>query len=375
MKRIVSTVLYLLLLLLLVGCSIDISQPTTISTPTYAGGPTPLSNGAGVPTLSSSDSSRAVAWAQLHLTGRLVYTRLSSNNDIPELNIETLDLTTGEIHKVFTAPEDAWIYYSAVSPDGQQVIISYVPPSSSSPSRNQVLYRVPIDGSAPPELVVTPASESDQYIQVEWSPDGKYLYYVYNNYSTQPADQIFPNYRIFRMAYPNGEPEQILEHAFWPRVSPDSSKLVYVSVDPVTGKNDLFVANADGTNAQEIDLGSLQASSIKDAPFFTSDGQSVLFNAPGPTQSYQPNWLDRLMGVQIAKAHGLPSDWWSVPVSGGEPRRLTQIQSMYLFGRMSPDKQHVVSYSMQGLFVMDLDGSNLTSIIPDPSGNTVDWLP
>ena len=160
-----------------------------------------------------------------------------------------------------------------------------------------------------------------------------------------------------------------------PRVSPDSSKLVYVSVDPVTGKNDLFVANTDGTNAQEIDLGSLQASSIKDAPFFTSDGQSVLFNAPGPTQSYQPNWLDRLMGVQIAKAHGLPSDWWSVPVSGGEPRRLTQIQSMYLFARMSPDKQHVVSYSMQGLFVMDLDGSNLTSIIPDPSGNTVDWLP
>jgi hypothetical protein len=81
------------------------------------------------------------------------------------------------------------------------------------------------------------------------------------------------------------------------------------------------------------------------------------------------------MGVQIAKAHSLPSDWWNVPITGGEPARLTQIQSANLFARMSPDNQHLVSYSMQGLFVMGLDGSTLTSIIPDPSGSTVDWLP
>jgi hypothetical protein len=81
------------------------------------------------------------------------------------------------------------------------------------------------------------------------------------------------------------------------------------------------------------------------------------------------------MGVQIVKAHSLPSDWWSVPITGGNPKRLTQIQSTNLYGSIAPDHKHLVSFSMQGLFVMDLDGLNLTSLIPDPGGNTVNWLP
>jgi len=374
MRKIFSILLGLCMFPGLTGCSIEVNQPT----PAVAVSPNivaTLPPDAGAVSTSAPSGSRPVTWANLNLTGRLVYIRLSSSDDIPELNIETLDLTTGDIRKVFTAPEDAWIYYSAVSPDGKELVISYTPPSAASASRNQMLYRLPMDGSAGPELVITPPGESDQYIQAEWSPDGKHLYYVHNNFSTLPADQVFPNYEIVRMAYPDGEPEKIIDHAFWPRISPDSSKMVYVSLDPVSGVNELFLANADGTNAQVVSTGSLQETGIIDAPFITPDGQSIIFSAPDPAQAYQPNWLDRLMGVQIAKAHGAPADWWIVPITGGEPARLTQIQAINLFARMSPDGRHLVSYSLNGLFVMGLDGSNLTSITPDPSGSTVDWLP
>jgi hypothetical protein len=81
------------------------------------------------------------------------------------------------------------------------------------------------------------------------------------------------------------------------------------------------------------------------------------------------------MGIKIAKAHSLPSDWWIVPITGGEAARLTQIQATNLFARMSPDNKHIVSFSLDGLFVMGLDGSNLTSILPDSGGSTVDWIP
>ena len=381
MMEIKRLILALFLLLSASGCSVEISQPHLIT-------PSPENESSFpsvVPTISASSENTTssnsakyqipVKWSNLGLTGRLVYSRMSSNDDIPALSVETLDLTTGEIKKVFTASEDARIYYSAVSPDGKELIISYVLPSDSSPSRNQALYRLPMDGSTPPQLLVTPPTGSDQYIQVEWSPDGKYIYYVHNNYSTQSAEQIYPNYKIFRKAYPDGQPEQIVEHAFWPRVSPDSSKLVYVSIDPLTGTNELFLANADGTNAQVINTGSTTEPGIRDAPFFTPDGLSIIFSAPSPAQSYLPNWLDRLMGVQIAKAHSLPSDWWIVPITGGEAARLTQIQATNLFARMSPDNKHVVSFSLDGLFVMGLDGSNLTSILPDSGGSTVDWIP
>jgi len=359
----------------LVGCSIDVNQPVvaTVSAENPVAFPT-SGPGADQPT-PPSGSSRPVTWAGLNLTGRLVYTRVSSNDDVSALSVETLDLVTGEIKTIFTAPEDAWIYYSAVSPDGSQLVISYVPPSETNPNRNQALYILPMDGSAPPHLLITPPTEFDQYIQVEWSADGKYLYYVYNNYKNQPANQIYPNYKIFRMVYPDGQPEQIAENAFWPRVSPDSASLVYVALDPNTGTGDLIVANTDGTNAHAIKTGGSDDPGIKDAPIFSPDGESILFSAPSPQQSYKPNWLDQIMGVQIGKAHSVPSDWWSVAVTGGEATRLTSIQSTSLFGSIAPDKEHLVSFSLEGLFVMELDGSNLTALIPDPGGSTVDWLP
>lgn len=370
MKKNFSRVFYLLIIISLMGCTIDVSQPPTATLPVNNNIPDIATE-----TKSPSDSTRSVTWAALNLTGHLVYSRLSSSDDISALSIETMDLATGEIKKIFTAPEDAWVYYSSVSPDGKQLIISYVPPSSINPSRNQALYGLPMDGSSPPQLVITPPTEYDQYVQAEWSPDGKYLYYVYNNYNTQTTDQIYPSYKIFRMEYPHGQPEQIVDNAFWPRISPDSSKLVYVSLDPVSGASELFLANADGTNAQVIKLSDSQNEGIKDAPVFSPDGQSIIFSAPSPAQSYQPNWFDKLTGVQIVKAHSIPSDWWSVPITGGEPTRLTQIQSTNLFASMAPDKKHLVSFSMQGLFVMELDGSNLTSLIPDQGGSTVNWLP
>ncbi len=354
-------VVYLLIAVSLIGCSVDLSQPvpTAVSPIATLSDATPSSP-------SSGSTTRPVTWANLNLTGRLVYSRASSDNDASVVNVETLNLVTGEINKIFTVPDDGGIYYSSVSPDGKQLVISYVPPTATNSARNQALYVLPMDGSAPPKLLVTPPTDYDQYIQVEWSPDGKYLYFVHNNYKTQPADQIYPTYEIYRMAYPDGQPEQIVKHAFWPRISPDSSKLVYVSLDPVAGTSELFLANADGTNPQVVNMGSSQNIGIKD---------TLIFSAPSPEQSYQPNWLDKLMGVQIVKAHSIPSDWWSVPVTGGNPKRLTQIQSTNLYGSISPDNKHLVSFSMQGLFVMDLDGSNLTSLIPDPGGSTVNWLP
>jgi Tol biopolymer transport system component len=178
------------------------------------------------------------------------------------------------------------------------------------------------------------------------------------------------------MRYPGGQPEKIAEPAFWPRISSDSTKLVFVSIDPISGRNDLYVANADGTDPQKIAFSGASIPEVIDAPIFSPDGQSILFSAPPPTQAYQPNWFEKLLGIQVAKAHNVPSDWWSVPVTGGAPTQLTNIQTINLFASISPDKKHIVSASGEGLFVMDLDGSNLTRLISDPEVHgTVNWIP
>jgi Tol biopolymer transport system component len=178
------------------------------------------------------------------------------------------------------------------------------------------------------------------------------------------------------MRYPDGGPEKIATNAFWPRISSDSSRLVYITIDPDTGRNELFLANADGSNPRQVAFADSRTQEIIDAPIFSPDGQSILVSVPSLAQSYQPNLLERFMGIQVAKAHDVPSDWWSVPITGGAPTQLTNIQTINLFASISPDKQHLASLSGEGLFVMELDGSGLTQLISDPGVHgTVTWIP
>ena len=316
-----------------------------------------------------------VSWAHLNLTGRLIY--LSSMGESGELtsNIQILDLATGEIKTLLSIP-GAWMYYATVSPDAEFLVMSYAPPNQSNSSSSRNLYVVPLDASTEPQALFTPPTPADRYTQAEWSPDGKYIYYVHYNQETQSEAQFFEDYEILRMTYPDGAPEKIAQHAFWPRLSPDSSRLVYVSLDPATGKNDLFVAAADGSNSQQVVLSGPHLPEIIDAPVFSPDGQSILFSAPKPEQSYQPNLFERLLAIQVAKAHSVPSDWWSVPLTGGVPTQLTNIQTINLFASISPDQRHLASLSGEGLFVMELDGSNLTQVVMDQGVHgTVSWIP
>ena len=82
------------------------------------------------------------------------------------------------------------------------------------------------------------------------------------------------------------------------------------------------------------------------------------------------------MGVQVVMAHDVPSDWWSVPISGGPATRLTQIQTIRLFGSVSPDKKYMASQSGEGILVMGLDGSNVRQLFFDPGvSSVINWIP
>lgn len=371
---------FLIFALVLSSCSIQVEQPTVV---------TPASTLESIPpTLTSEESSPQtnivtttqipVTWGDLNLTGRLVYINGTVVDNVFSLQIQVLNLVTGEITTIFDAPKYSWIYYVTVSPDNTQVLMSYSPPPGDNPV-DQDLYIMPLDGSQAPKLLFTPPAKEDDYVEVEFSPDSKYVYFTHVNYQIPPEpNQIYPLYEIYRMTFPDGQPELVAAKAYWPRLSSDSSHIAYISVDLFSRENKLYIADSNGENAHEVVLTGQQLPDIKDAPIFSPDGQSLLFSAPVPVQSYQPNWLDKLMGVRIAKAHSnIPSDWWSVPVGGGDITQLTNIQSAGLFASFAPDGKHIASYSLNGIFVMKPDGSELTMLIPNPQSlpGTVTWIP
>jgi Tol biopolymer transport system component len=155
--------------------------------------------------------------------------------------------------------------------------------------------------------------------------------------------------------------------------------MAYVSVVSANGPNGLFIANADGTDAHAVPLsGPGWMNSIIDAPLILPDGQTILFSAPIPTQSSTPTWIEKLMGITVVHAHGsIPSDWWTIPLSGGVPTRLTHVYSPNLFASFSPDSRYIASYSASGIFVMNPKGGDLTQIVSYTGGilGMVRWIP
>jgi Tol biopolymer transport system component len=362
MSRKILTALFVFSLLFLFGCTIAVGQNSTPGTDVVSS--TPVKE---IP----------VTWADLHLTGRLVYIYFDSSDFTATPSIRSLDLVTGSVTTLFQVPSGGWVYYLSASPDGKNLVISYIPPADGAAGASQALYVMPSDGSAAPQLLRMPPTPGDQYIQVEWSPDGKYIYYVHINQKIAfEQGQISPVHTLFRISYPDGTEEKVADNAFWPRPSPDASRIIYVSNDPFQKENLLFIANADGSDPREVVFSGSEVPEIKDAPFILPDEQTILFSAPVAGAAYQPNWLDRLTGIQIAKAHSVPSDWWAIPISGGVPTRLTNLQTINLFASLSPDKKHIASLSGVGLFVMDLDGSNLTQLLSDTGiFGVVNWVP
>jgi Tol biopolymer transport system component len=360
----------MVLALIITSCSIEIDQTTDTPPP-----PSTESIQSTLPNALLPTTRIPVTWAHLNLTGRLIYLSSTREDDIVNSNIQMLDLASGDIATIFSIPR-AWIYYLTISPDTKSMVMSYAPPTESNSSPNRILYIMPLYATIAPRPLFTPPTPDDHYTQAEWSPDGKYIYYVHYNSKNRPEGQLDPVYDLFRMKYPDGQPEKIAASAFWPRLSPDDSKLVYVSVDPASGKNELFLANADGSNTQQVAFADLWTQEIFDAPIFSPDGQSILFSVPTPAPSSQRNWFEKLLGIQVAQAHNVPSDWWSVPVAGGTPTQLTNIQTINLFASISPDEKYVASVSGEGLFVMDLNGSSLIQLVFDPNVHgTVSWIP
>jgi Tol biopolymer transport system component len=338
------------------SCTIDINQsPVNTPSPPAESIPSPLS----------------VTWDQLDLSGKLIYNSAVFQDQSILINVQSLDLTNGAVTTIYQTPEGGWIDALTVSPDHKQLILSYIPPLNAPQGGLKALYRMPLDGSAPPQLLFPPPSSHDQYSQPVWSPDGTYVYF------THIDDQIL-NLEVWRMAYPDGEPEKLADNGSWPRVSGDGEHIVFVWIDPETRLNRLFLANADGSEAHNVPLTGPSIPNIIDAPMFSADDQSIYFSAPNTRQSSAPGPVPvRLDRTKPLINGSIPSDWWFVPVAGGEPDQLTNIRSLSLFGNYSPDKKHIAIYSADGIFVMKPDGSELTVLIDDVGqiSGTVNWIP
>ncbi len=332
-------------------------------------------------------------WSELGLTGHLLYS-------LGAQGIHYLDLATAQETIVFTVPEDAWLTATSIAADGSSLALAYAPPPGEGAVQlgYTAIYALPGDcltralPCTPDDLtvLVDRVDPHEAYFSPIWSPDGQYLYFAHFTPSTTDNTSPF-TYTLERLPMAGGAAtgpaEVILKDALWPALSADGSTLVYVFSNPKDFTNNLFIANADGTNVRQ--LTDAQDFDAVDAPLFTLDGQTVIFSAVGAgpaaaAPSARLAWLDLLTGAKAAEAsppawplaHNVPSDWWSVPVAGGTATRLSNIFDTGMFGDISPDGQYMAYISASGLYALPVAGGEDPQKLLAVSGfGTLEWVP
>ncbi|GAB4577896.1 MAG: hypothetical protein Fur0022_06280 [Anaerolineales bacterium] len=314
-----------------------------------------------------------------HLQGNLLF--LSTLPDGLQALV-SFDLSTGELSTLFKTEPKAWILSLSAAMDASGILVSYAPPPpAGKPSYGYTdLYMLKPDGNM--EVVLQRTQEIEALFGALLTPAKDFVYYSYFF-----ADSTAPSgfrYHIYRAPYREGSgaaigpsggvgtPEIVVENAFWERLSPDGTKLAYVTFD---GRefDELFVTDADGSNpVRALDPADFPT---VDAPFFSPDNQYLYFSAVSDPVTPLA-WWEKLMGVRIALAHNVPSDFWRVSLSGGAAEQITFLEDMGMFGTFSPDGKTIAFITATGLYVMNPDGSGLVKLIDSSTlyGN-VEWVP
>lgn len=280
------------------------------------------------------------------------------------------DLATGEESSLLAVPRDAWLSEVAASPDGQQLLLAYAP--SAGQSQVQLgftaLYVMPADASSEPELLIAQEDPSESFFNISW-PMEDTIYYAHTAPSVDETGAVLYASQVERAHLDSGEVEIVVRDAAWPRLSNNGRHLAYV-----TEAGDLMLSAADGS-APELLVGPASFAAV-DAPLFSPDGGHLYFSAVDLAPTASLSLLDRFMGVQIAQAHSVPSDWWRSPVGADpQPGRLTTIDMIGLYGDFDDDGRHLYFVAADGLYMMDPDGQELTQLSETPMLPTVDWTP
>lgn len=343
-----------------------------IHTPTVAGpgepAPTPSPESPTEPILPIEVLPSAV---ELGLSGRLLFLTLLAGNGQAWA---ALDFSTGELSTLFINPPNSWLLSQSVHADGTTAVIAYAPPPpEGQPQYGYTdLFLISPDDPSNLRPLLTRTVEFEAFFDAFFSPDGNYVYYTHFFEDSSDGNRF--RYFVRRLALPDGPSEVVVEDAFYQRLSPDGTKLAYVTFNrPDLVFDELYVAEPDGRNPIRV-LNPDEFPTV-DAPFFSPDAEYLYFSAVVETTP-SLSWWQELLGMRIARAHDVPSDFWRIHFPTGEVQRVTELFDRGMNGVFSADGEWIAFLSATGAFVMRPDGSELTPILTSASLYGVPaWIP
>lgn len=349
-----KTHLMLLACLLLAACGGEAASPTAVPAPI----PTTTT-----PVTPAEPTETMAETAVFPPANGLLFMQIAPGSQ----TLARFDLNSSEVETLFIPLTNSWLSLADSNPDGSEFVLAYAPPPPDGEVQMGFtqLYLL-TNGDTTPRLLIEPQQAGEIFFYPDWTADGRFIYY---SHVVQQDNAPFTT-TLERFDRESGESKVVADNGIWGRVSPNGRLLAYVLVNLEALTRELVVSEADGSNPRT--LVTQEDFADMDAPFFSPDSQWLYFSAVPLPQS---SWWDRLLGVEAAAAHAVPSDWWRIPVGGGSPEQISHINEAGLYGGFAPDGTQIAFASQTGLYTMNPDGSNLQKRLETSAGVMLTWIP
>jgi serine/threonine protein kinase len=282
----------------------------------------------------------------------------------------TVDPASGELKQVATGNLVNQVS-PAIGPDGRVVYFGAMTRDGFG------IYAVPLAGSAAAVALYRTGEDIPAGISV--SRDSKRLFFT----RMRSVSQIWQNGTEASPAKALYQDEVL--RAKLPVYSPDGKRLAYL-VQPQNSVQDLWIMNADGSNATPV----VSGQGFANGPGWTADSTAVWYSFV-TTEGFQIRKFQPADGSQQVlldskeyhtRAHltpdlremvydsGRPLNIWILPLQGGAPRQLTFDREGAGFPFLSPDGQWIEYQLFRGegttISIMDLNGGHQQTILAGP---------
>jgi Tol biopolymer transport system component len=289
------------------------------------------------------------------------------------------DLASKQQTKIVSLASGAAVTGATWSPDGKGVVFAQFWRRPNERSSGADLMIANADGSnarvfaerdAPNTVLDTP----------EYMPSGR----VY--YTVRRVTQGREVQSIVRQA-DGGQPETLADNAYNPAVSPDESTLIYVRT---TRTGQQMLKKTIGEAGDGCELVSDQVFQYLSLPRISPDGKRVAFGgsgepAVGPSgcggdsRSSSPSAsapfvdLASLLQPDVAYAHGLPADIYSLSLDGSDMKRIADIKDDDPTVAWSPDGSRLAIFGVAALFLVPATGGPTEKLTNQGGYGGLDW--